>query len=82
MLCSTSFSPPGGAGRIGSPNAPGAFTPDFLDPVEAEMPVKCAGVAVCVQHKEQFPACTFLSHTALLVQKGQIFLSVPDHTFK
>lgn len=48
MLCSTSFLPSGGAGRIGFRNAPGAFTPDFLDPVEAEMPMKCAGVAVGV----------------------------------
>jgi len=54
----------------------------FLDPVEAELPVKCASVVVRVQDKEQFPACTFPTHTALLVQRGQILLSAQGHTFK
>lgn len=53
----------------------------FLYPVEAEMLVKHAGVVVYVQDKEQFPACTFPTCTALLVQRGQIFLSAQGHTF-
>lgn len=36
-------------------------------------------MCVCVQDKEQFPACTFLTHTALLVQ---LLLLPQGHTFE